>query len=137
MEPLAAIYPVAAPAGTYRTAPTWFHVGNEHKGIVILMTGDMAATSTLDMALLQAQDANGTGAKAFKAITQLTAAGGDEHDKVAINWKNDELDAANDFDHLCVRVRVGTAAVCFSVIVESDSPRHAPVSQAGWTEVIA
>jgi len=128
---------VAAAAGSYRTAPTWMSMENFHQAKVTLTVGDMAATSTLDMALLQAQDVNGTGSKLLKAITQLTAAGGDEHDVCYINLRTEEMDVQNLFTHICVRVRVGTAAVCFSVVAEGRIPRAAPVDTSRATEIIA
>lgn len=139
MQLLGEIPAVAAAAGTYSTAPTRFSMENSHKCLVILTVGDMAATSTLDMAVLESQDAAGTGEKliAGKAITQLTAAGGDEHDVCFINIRTEEMDANGGFTHLRVRVRVGTAAVCFSVVVLGDIPRAAPVSVTRATEIIA
>ena len=139
MELLAEIYANAQPAGTYYTGPTWFSMENSHKCLVILAVVSMAATSTLDLAILEAQDANGTGEKAItgKAITQLSAVLGDDHEVVFVNIRTEEMDANGGFTHLSVRTRVGTAASTYAVIVLGDIPRAAPVDVSRATEIVA
>ena len=139
MQLLAVIHADIGVAGnTYRTP--YFSMQQTHKLLVLISCGDMVATATFDVALLEATDTAATGAKliAGKAITQLTAAGGDGNDACAINLRTEEMDAANNFDHVSVRVRVGTANVDgFCVVVLGNVPRYAPVSQTAWTEVVA
>ena len=135
---LAVIHADTGVAGTtYRTP--YFSMAVNHKLLVLVSCGDMAATATFDVQVMQALDAAATGAKviAGKAITQLTAAAGDGDDPCAINLRTEEMDAANDFDFVSVRVRVGTANVNFCVFVLGEEPRYSPVNQAPWTEVIA
>ena len=138
MQLLAVIHADVGAAGTtYRTP--YFSMQGQHKVLVLISVGDITATGTVDVALLEATDAAGTGAKliAGKAITQLTAAGGDSNDAVAINLRTEEMDAAGNFDHVSVRVRVTTANANFGLFVLGNVPRYAPVSQTAWTEVVA
>ena len=137
MQLLASIHADLGAAGaTYRTP--YFSMAITHKLLALISVGDMTATATFDATLMQATDAAGTGAKviAAKAITQLTAAGGDSNDALAINLRTEEMDVAANFDHVSLRIRVGTATVNFSAMVLGNVPRHAPVTQTPWTEVV-
>ena len=137
MQLLASIHADLGAAGsTYRTP--YFSMAIHHKLLAIISVGDMAQGATFDATLLEATDAAGTGAKVItaKAITQLTAIGGDSNDALAINLRTEEMDAANNFDHVSLRIRVGTATVNFSAMVLGNVPRYAPVSQIAWTEVV-
>lgn len=134
---LAVIHADTGVAGTtYRTP--YFSMAVNHKLLTIISCGDMAQGATFDVQLLQALDAAATGAKiiAGKAITQLTAAAGDGDDPCAINLRTEEMDAANNFDFVSVRVRVVGGNVNFCVFVLGEVPRYAPVLQTPWTEVI-
>ena len=137
MQLLAVIHADLGAAGaTYRTP--YFSMAVHHKLLAIISVGDMVATSTFDATLMEATDAAGTGAKVItsKAITQLTAAGGDSNDALAINLRTEEMDAANGFDHVSLRIRVGTANAYFAALILGNVPRYAPVSQTPWTEVV-
>ena len=137
MQLLAVIHADLGAAGTtYRTP--YFSMAGQHKVLTLISVGDITATGTVDVALLEATDAAGAGAKLItgKAITQLTAAVGDSNDALAINLRTEEMDAANDFDHVSVRVRITTATANFCVFVFGNVPRYAPVSQIAWTEVV-
>lgn len=138
MQLLAAIHADIGVAGTtYRTP--YFSMAGHHKLLVSISVGDMVATATFDAVLLEALDPAATGAKviAGKAITQLTAAGGDGNDAVAINLRTEEMDVANNFDHISLRIRVGAANVDgFCAMIHGDNPRYAPVTQTPWTEVV-
>jgi len=137
MQLLAVIHAdLGAAGGTYRTP--YFSMAVHHKLLAIISVGDITATGTVDATLMEATDAAGTGAKVItaKAITQLTAAGGDGNDALAINLRTEEMDAANNFDHVSLRIRVGTATANFAAMVLGNIPRYAPVSQAPWTEVV-
>jgi len=139
MELLAVIHPDlhGPPQNTYFTP--WFSMAKTARLLCQVICGDITATGTVDVDLWQATDVVGTGAKAIaaKAITQLTAAGGDGDDYCEINLRTEEMDAANSFDWVRVRMQclVATSNAC--VVVMGETPRYAPVDQTNKTEVIA
>ena len=124
-------------AATYNT--TWTPMHNFQRGTVILDVGEMQQGATLDLALQQASDNAGTGAKAFtpaKAITQLTQAGGDGDDVVIIEFRTEEMDVNNQFDHVRAQLTVAGAAVECALIVLKHSANYPPVAVTQWTEVV-
>jgi len=124
-------------AAVYTSA--YVSLANYHRAWLVLDVGDMVATSTLDVVIRQATTTAGAGVKAItgKAITQLTAAGGDGNDLVCIELRTEELDVTGGFDCVCVRVTVGTAAVEYGYILYGCITRFEPVPTANWTERIA
>ena len=123
--------------GTYYTP--WVDMQIYHKLVALLIVGDITATGTVDLELQEATSAGGAGGKAIvgKAITQLTQAGGDSDDVCAINLRGEEMDAANDFRYVRARLDVLVANANACVLLLSDYPTSAPVTQAGYTEDIA
>ena len=99
--------------------------------MVILLVGDMVATSTIDAVIKQATDSSGSGAKNLttsKAITQLTQAGSDSNKQVIINVRAEDLDMANSFDHVAVSVTIGTAGSDFGAVILGMNARVGPAS---------
>lgn len=99
--------------------------------MIIVMTGTLGASATVDAVVKQATDSSGTGAKNLttsKAITQLTQAGSDSDKQVIINVRAEELDMANNFDHLAISVTVGTATSDIGALILGFNPRYAPAS---------
>lgn len=138
MYPLAYAHPDSYTAVARTSAYVSF--ANYHRGWIFLDVGDMVATSTLDLSLLQATTTGGVGTKAFtpaKAITQLTQAGGDGDDLICIQFQTEELDVDNGFDCVAVLVTVGTAAVEYSWCMFGIVPRFPPVPTTNWTERVA
>ncbi len=116
----------------------WISFANIHRATLVLQVGDMVPTSTLDALLQQASDSTGTGVKAIagKAITQLTQAGGDGNQAVAIELKSIELDVAGGFEFVRVQTTVAAAASEVGWILYGVINRFVPVSQTLWTEVV-
>jgi hypothetical protein len=111
----------------------WVSLQNYHRAFVEVITG--ALGGTLDVAIWQATNAAGAGAKTItgKAITQLTAA--DDYDKVCIELQTEELDVDGGFDH--IRVQTTSSAVnVFAVQVYGVVPRYPPGTSAGWDEIV-
>lgn len=107
--------------------------------MIILAVGDIGAAGTYDAVVQQATDSSGTGAKNLtvsKAITQLTQAGTDSNKQVIINVRAEDLDMANDFDHVAVSVTtVGAAATDHGAVVLGMNPRYAPASDNNLASV--
>jgi hypothetical protein len=111
----------------------WVSMANYHRAFVEVITG--ALGGTLDVAIWQATNAAGAGAKvvAGKAITQLTAA--DDYDCCGIELQTEELDSAGGFDY--IRVQTNSSAVnVFAIMVYGVVPRYPPGSTTGWDEVV-
>lgn len=124
-------------AATYNTA--WTSMSNFQRGIVVLDVGEMQAGATLDLALQQATDATGTGAKAFtpaKAITQLTQAGGDGDDVVVVEFRTEEMDVNGQFEFVRAQVVVAAAAVECTAMLWKHAANYPPVSVTALTEVV-
>ena len=100
--------------------------------MVTIMAGTLGASATIDAVIKQATDSSGTGVKNLttsKAITQMTQAGTDQSDTQAvINVRAEDLDMANNFDHIAVSVAVGTATSDMGALVVGLNPRYAPAS---------
>ena len=111
----------------------WVSLQNYHRAVVMVFCG--ALGGTLDVALWQATNAAGAGAKviAGKAITQLT--GADDYDQVIIELQTEELDVDNGFDHIRAQTTNGAANV-YGVYVFGVVPRFPPGTTAGWDEIV-
>jgi len=126
-----------ADPGVYTTL-NYRSMANHQRATVIVMVGAMAQAGTIDLVLMQAQDAAGTGAKviAGKSITQLTQAGGDGDDICVIEVRSEELDVNGGFGHVGAILTVGTAAAEVAVLALFGCSNYAPVTVANWTEVV-
>lgn len=109
-----------------------------HRAVILISVGDIQASGTFDVTIDQATDTGGSSSKALsgKSITQLTQAGGDGDDAVAIEIQTAELDVTNGFDCINVRVSPATAASEFSVMIFGCIPRFPPVTTTAWAEIV-
>ena len=136
-EPGGALVPTSRAAAVYTT--TWLSMNNHQRAVFLVLTGAMAANSTVDFAVQQAQDAAGTGAKALtpaKAITQLTQAGGDGDDSVVVEIRTEELDVDGGFDYIRGVLTVAGGAVLTAVFPLRGCSNYPPVPTTGWTEIV-
>jgi len=126
-----------ADPGVYPTV-AYRSMANHQRGVVILILGGMAQGATVDLVLMQAQDAAGTGAKviAGKAMTQLTQAAGDGGDIVAIELRTEELDVNNGFSFVGAILTIGVGAVEIAVVALMGASNYMPVPTTGWTEIV-
>jgi len=134
--PLVCIHADSVAAGEVNSG--YVALRDYNRAVVLIDVGDMGSSATFDVDIEQATDTSGTSAKAItgKSITQLTQAGGDSDDILAVEIMTDELDVDNGFDCINAEVTVGTAAVECSVWIIGFDPRFAPVSTTAWTEVV-
>ncbi|MBU2249541.1 MAG: hypothetical protein KKD77_22530 [Gammaproteobacteria bacterium] len=114
----------------------WMCVKDYHRVFVFLGCGNM--TNTLDVAVWQATNAAGAGAKIVtgKTITQL--AGGDDNEMVGIELRTEELDVAGNFDYIRVQTLNGgtTGNNCYELVVFGCIPRFAPVGTTEFDEIV-
>ena len=136
-EPGGTLYADSRTAAAYNTA--WLAMTNHQRATFLLNVGEMQQGATLDLAIQQATDAAGTGAKAFtpaKAITQLTQAGGDGDDLVIVELRTEEMDVNGGFDFIRGVATVAGAAVEFSLTPLRGASNYPPVPVTVWTEVV-
>lgn len=106
--------------------------------MVVVMTGTLGASATVDAVIKQATDSSGTGAKDLttsKAITQLVKASNDD-DQAIINVRAEDLDMANDFRYAAVSLTVGTATSDVAAIILGINPRFGPASDNDLDSVV-
>lgn len=109
----------------------WVDMADFSEALVVVMAGTLGSSATFDAAVRQATDSSGTGAKAItgKAITQLTQAGTDQSDTQAvIRVRGDDLDVANGFRYISVRLTVGTASSDGGAVILGRHARYNPGS---------
>ena len=124
-------------AGIYQTA--WANMTNHQRGVFVLGTGDMAAGSTVDCQLWQAQDAAGLNPLiiAGKAILQLQQAAGDGNDSVCIEFRTEELDVDAKYSFVAAVVTVGGQANSdLTGAFFLGASNYPPVPVANWTEIV-
>jgi hypothetical protein len=122
------IDPDATAAGTVTTG--WVSIAQFASLMAVVQAGTLGASATLDAKLEQATDSSGTGAKDVtgKAITQLTQAGSDSDKQAVINCGQENLDVANNFDHVRLSMTVGTATSDVGAVLLGFDAAYAPAS---------
>ena len=135
---LATYDPASVAASTVTTG--WFSVANHHALMVLLQTGVLGASATVDAKLQQATTSGGTGAKDVtgKAITQIVKATGDNK-QVILNCKAADLDVEGGFSYVRLSITVGTAASIVGATCFGAFPRYedgAAFNQAAVAQVV-
>ena len=113
-------------------------LANFHRAVIIVSVGDIAAGGQVTINVDQATDTTGASSKALtgKSATRLTQAGGDSDDLSIIEIKSIELDVANGFDCINVRINPVDAASEMAVLVLGTIPRFPPVATTLVTEIV-
>ncbi len=124
---------IAAWAGGISTH--WNSLMNYHRVAVVVDVGVLG--STLDVAVWQATNVAGTGAKVVtgKALTQLAATDDDSH--CVIELRTEELDVDGGFD--CIRVQTESGAAggnTYGVVIYGAPGRFPPPVTTPWDEVV-
>ena len=135
-EVLDVLVPAVYTPAAYTTA--YVELANHQRVFYLLVTGTMVTLSTVNLQIWQAQDAAGTGAKviAGKAITPLTAAGGDGDDVVGIEVRTEELDVDAKFSFVAGILTVGVANCAATLVPIYGCSNYPPVPVTNWTEII-
>ena len=108
----------------------WMSMAEFESAMAIILAGTLGSSATLDAKLEQASDSGGTGAKDItgKAITALTQAGTDSDKQAIINCRAEELDIANDFNHVRLSMTVAVATSDIGGILLGFNGRYGPAS---------
>lgn len=125
---LEAIDPDANTAATLTSG--WVNFEHWHKMAALVALGALGTSATIDAKIEQASDSSGTGAKDItgKAITQLTDAGTDSDKQAWINIGAEELDVANDFNHVRLSLTTAVATSDAAMFLFGLHPRFAPAN---------
>ena len=135
-EVLDVLVPAVYTPAAYTTA--YVELANHQRVFYLLVTGVMVAQSTINLQIWQATDAAGTAAKvvAGKAITALTAVGGDGNDIVGIEVRTEELDVDAKFSFVAGILTVGVANSALALVPIYGCSNYPPVPVTNWTEII-
>lgn len=123
---LGSVDPVSQGAGTVTTG--WVPAAAYFSFMALISTGVLGAGATLDAKIQQAQDNAGTGAKdlAGKAVTQIVKASGDAK-QAMIDFRAQDLDAANGFGFVRLSLTVGVAASLVAGYLFGGNARFEPI----------
>ena len=135
-QPSTPLYPALKAAQAHNTV--WIPMANHQRIVFLILVGAMTALSTLDFAVWEALTAAGGTplAIAGKAITQLTQAGGDGNDLIAVEVRTEELTVNSDYAWVRGILTVGTDTVYASVLPLRFIPNYPPCITTGWTETV-
>ncbi len=114
----------------------WVSMANYHRAAIVIDCG--ALGSTLDVAIWQATNLAGAGAKvvAGKNVTQLNGAA-DSNSHCLIELRTEELDVDGAFD--CIRVQTISGAAGandYGVTIYAAPGRFPPAATTNWDEVV-
>ena len=129
---LAALHASSQAAGIATTA--WAPAANFHRMATLVDIGSVGVAGTVSVALLQAQDAAGTGSKAIVNLitglpisTAVPLTVGNQ--QVELGLLLDNLDGNNGFAYVALQVTVGVNAVMTQGTLFGTVPRVAPANQ--------
>ncbi|HEY1409159.1 MAG TPA: hypothetical protein VF434_09465 [Promineifilum sp.] len=121
---ISALDPASLTANTYYS--DWVLADDFEQFMGIVLVGAITTNGTCDIAISQATDGSGTGAKDVVAATQLTAAGTDSNKQVVLQCRQDQLDLAGGFRYLAVEVVTATAASIAGACLLGFNPGYGP-----------
>ena len=130
---------LAIKAGTANSTPLvtpYVAVQNVESLRLVAALGDMAS-ETIDVAIYQATDTSGTGAKVAKAATQLAAhATNNDNKAIVVGMRKDELDLTNGFKFVAGRAVTGgaTGGAC-GLVLDGGGNRYGPAADIDSTVV--
>lgn len=130
-----AIDPDAYVASTVTSG--WIDSSDYMAFAAIVMAGTLGTSATLDAKIEQASDSSGTGAKDLTgaAITQLTQAGTDSDKQAVIQFRSEDLDLDNGFNHFRLSMTVAVATSDAGGLVLGYKARQAPASDGDASTV--
>lgn len=121
---VSALDPASLTAGTYYS--DWIMADDFEQYMAVVLVGAISSNGTCDIAISQATDGSGTGAKDVVAAAQLTAAGTDSNKQVVLQCRQDQLDLAGGFRYISVEVVTATAASIAGACILGFNPTYGP-----------
>ncbi len=130
--------PDALTATTHDT--DWVDLRDFEKLMAIITWGSLGENATIDAKLREATDSSGTSAQDItsKAITQIDNAltPQSEDQQAIINLSGDEMDVADGFTHVSLRITVATATSDGAGLLLGFNPRYGPASDRDLSSVV-
>jgi hypothetical protein len=123
---VSALDPASLSANTYYS--DWVLADDFEQYMGVVLVGAIATNGTCDIAISQATDGSGTGAKDVVAATQLTQAGTDSNKQVVLQCRADQLDLAGGFRYIAVEVVTAVAATIAGAALIGFNPAYGPAS---------
>ena len=125
---VSALDPASLSANTYYS--DWILADDFERFMAIVLVGAITTNGTCDIAISQATDGSGTGAKDVtgKAATQLTQAGTDSNKQVVLQCSTEELDRAGGFNYVAIEIVTAVAATIAGAALLGFRPRYAPAN---------
>ena len=123
---VSALDPASLTANTYYS--DWILADDFEQFMAIVLVGAITTNGTCDIAISQATDGSGTGAKDVVAATQLTQAGSDSNKQVVLQCRADQLDLAGGFRYLAVEIVTATAASIAGAVLLGFNPTYGPAN---------
>jgi len=135
-QPSTPLYPALKSVAVHSTV--WIPMANHQRIVFLIITGAMTAGSTVDFKVREALTAAGGTPLdvAGKAITQLTQAGGDGNDLIAVEVRTEELTVNTDYAWVQGQLTVGTDTCYATVLPLRFIPNYPPCVTTGWTETV-
>ena len=120
------IDPDANTANTYTS--DYLDMADFEAAMAIGLAGDLGSSATVTYSIVQATSSGGAGVKAIsgKTATVFTQSPADSNKQVVINVRGDELDVANSFRYVAVRMVVATATSDTAALICGLWPKHGP-----------
>lgn len=122
------IDPDANAAGTLDS--DYVDLGLFESALGIGLNGTLGSAADITFSLIQATSSAGAGAKAIsgKSATTLEASPGDSDKQVVLNVRGSELDIANAFRFVAIRMVTATATSDTCAVIIGFFPKHGPAS---------
>jgi hypothetical protein len=139
-EPGGTLYPDNRAIGTYNTG--WLDMRAHQRAVFLLAVGVIAQAGTVDFELRQAttsdgdDDTNYFPEAGYINITQLTQAGGDGNDLIALEVRTEQMDVDAGFRYLSGRLTIAGGAAYTAVVPLRTAANYPPVPTTNWTEII-
>jgi len=137
-QPGGTLFPASRVANIYST--DWLDMVNHQRIVFLLSVGAMAQGSTVQLCIEQADINQANNTLLFPSglticTTALTAAAGDGNDLINVEVRADQM--TSNYRYLRGNLVITGGAVLTALTPLRDTSGYAPVSVAGWTEIVA
>jgi hypothetical protein len=136
-EVLATIAPTTANGTVAAHGTGYFDMAEFHRVFVFVQVGEPgAAGSTIDIAVNEATDLDGTGEQAIAALAATQIDNGDTGAYVGMEIRQEDLSQHDGYHCINVVATVGTNTYTFSLAALGYVARYDPADVTGYAELI-
>lgn len=112
--------------GTADVTSSYVSMVNHGRAVILAKAGAVTAGKILTATPMQAKDAAGTAAKALGSAVTAAGAGGNAPADIEIEIRQDELDHANGFTHIAIKLGIDEDAKLGAAYIVRGRKRFAP-----------